>query len=77
MDKFPDDAAKIIDQLESILLGGGGGGGRGTVGTFQSCKEHELLMITAIRSIRRSICNFKTFVIVCLLLTRMTHAIEY
>ena len=29
MDKFPGDAAKIIDQSESFLLveGGGGGGG--------------------------------------------------
>ena len=33
VDKFPGDAAKIIDQSESILSAGGGGG----VGTFQSC----------------------------------------
>ena len=46
MDKFPSDAAKIIDQSESFLLcvcvcvgGGGGGGRRGGVRTFQSCKN--------------------------------------
>ena len=27
MDKFPGDAAKVIDQSESFLLGEGGGGG--------------------------------------------------
>ena len=40
MDKFPGDAAKIIDQSESFFVvffffGGGGGGVR----TFQSCKN--------------------------------------
>ena len=30
MDKFPGDAAKIIDQSESFLLEGGGGGGEGS-----------------------------------------------
>ena len=34
MDKYPGDAAKIIDQSESFLLGGGGG-----VRTSQSCKD--------------------------------------
>ena len=49
MDKFPGDAAKIIDQSESFLLlllllcvcvcVWGGGGGGGGVRTFQSCKN--------------------------------------
>ena len=37
MDKFPSNAAKIIDQSESFLLGGEEGE-RG-VRTFQSCKN--------------------------------------
>ena len=36
MDKFPGDAAKIIDQSKSFLLRGGGGGGEGEFG-LSSC----------------------------------------
>ena len=32
MDRFSGDAAKIIDQSESFLLGGGGGEGEGEFG---------------------------------------------
>ena len=69
MDKFPGGAAKIIDQSEPFLLcvlyvcvcvcvcGGGGGGGLEF--GLPVVQEHELLlMITAIKSIRRTICNF-------------------
>ena len=70
LDKFPGDAAKIIDQSQSFLLWREGGGGGGGSSDFPVVQGHELLMITAIRSIRRTTCD-------SLLLARMTHATEY
>ena len=40
MDKFPGDAAKIIDQSESFLLGG----------TFQSCKNMNCKIINVAKA---------------------------
>ena len=64
LDKFPGDAAKIIEQSQFFFVVEAGSS------DFPVVQGHELLMITAIRSIRRTTCD-------SLLLARMTHATEY